>query len=122
MGKPIFIQQDNTPSHFKLDYPVFCEAVKQEVFDIRLICQPPDSLDFNIIDLGFFRGIQAIQDSKCFDGNYEGERMQQVQKSSHEKKTLEREDRLPTSIPCEPSLLDEAKATLAASNNEKDAS
>ena len=34
-----------------------------------------------------------------------------------QKEILEREDRLPTSIPCEPSLLDEAKATLAASNN-----
>jgi hypothetical protein len=33
------------------------------------------------------------------------------------KDTLEREDRLPTSIPCEPSLLHEADATLAASNN-----
>ena len=34
-----------------------------------------------------------------------------------QKETLEREDRLPTSIPCEPSLLDEAEATLAAPNN-----
>ena len=30
------------------------------------------------------------------------------------KETLEREDRLPYSIPCDPSLLDEAEATLAA--------
>ena len=30
------------------------------------------------------------------------------------KETLEREDRLPSSIPCNPSLLDEAEATLAA--------
>ena len=30
------------------------------------------------------------------------------------KETLEREDRLPSCIPCDPSLLDEAKATLAA--------
>jgi len=29
------------------------------------------------------------------------------------KETLEREDRLPSSIPCDPSLLDEAEATLA---------
>ena len=55
--------------------------------------------------------------TKCFDGSYEGERMQQFQDSSHEKDTLEREDRLPTSIPCEPSLLHEAEATLAASNS-----
>ena len=52
--KPIFIQQDNAPSHLKVDDPVFCEAAKQDGFDIRLICQPPNSPDFNILDLGFF--------------------------------------------------------------------
>jgi hypothetical protein len=35
-------------------------------------------------------------------------------KIPHMKKTLEREDRLPSSIPCDLSLLDEAEATLAA--------
>jgi hypothetical protein len=30
------------------------------------------------------------------------------------KETLERQGRLPTSIPCPPSLLDEAETTLAA--------
>jgi len=64
VGKPIFIQQDNAPSHLKLDDPVFCEAAKQDGFDIRLICQPPNSPDFNILDLGFFRAIQAIQYKK----------------------------------------------------------
>jgi hypothetical protein len=33
------------------------------------------------------------------------------------KDKLERENRLPTSIPCEPSLLHEAEATLAVLNN-----
>jgi len=61
VNKPIFIQQDNAPSHLKVDDPIFCEAAKQEGFDIRLICQPPNSPDFNILDLGFFRAIQAIQ-------------------------------------------------------------
>ena len=44
--------------------PVFCEAAKQQGFDIRLICQPPNSPDFNILDLGFFRAIQSIQYKK----------------------------------------------------------
>jgi hypothetical protein len=47
-----------------LDNPDFCEAAKQHGFDIRLICQPPNSPDFNILDLGFFRAIQAIQYKK----------------------------------------------------------
>jgi len=41
VGNPIFIQRDG--------------------FHIRLISQPPNSPDFNILDLGFFRAIQAIQ-------------------------------------------------------------
>ena len=64
VGKRIFIQQDNAPTHLKLDDPEFCEAAKQEGFDIRLICQPPNSPDFNVLDLGFFRAIQAIQYKK----------------------------------------------------------
>jgi hypothetical protein len=63
-GKSIFIQQDNAPTHLKLDDPEFCEAAKLEGFDIRLTCQPPNSPDFNILDLGFFRAIQAIQYKK----------------------------------------------------------
>jgi hypothetical protein len=54
LGKPIHIQQDNAPTHIKLDDPIFCEAAKQNGFDIRLISQPPNSPDFNILDLGFF--------------------------------------------------------------------
>jgi hypothetical protein len=54
VNKPIFIQQDNAPSHLKVDDSQFCEAAKQDGFDIRLICQPPNSPYFNILDLGFF--------------------------------------------------------------------
>lgn len=50
----LYIQQDNAPSHLKLDDPLFCEAAKQDGFDIRIICQPPNSPDFNILDLVFF--------------------------------------------------------------------
>jgi len=34
VSKPIFIQQDNAPSHLKLDDPEFCEAAKQEGYDM----------------------------------------------------------------------------------------
>jgi hypothetical protein len=47
--------------------PLFCEVAKQGGFDIRLICQPPNSPDFNILDLGFFRAIQAIQYTKVVE-------------------------------------------------------
>jgi hypothetical protein len=52
--KPIFIEQDNAPTHLKVDDPQFCECAKQDGFGIRLICQPANSLEFNIQDLGFF--------------------------------------------------------------------
>jgi hypothetical protein len=48
---------DNAPSHLKVDDPQFCEVAKQGGFDIWLICQPPNSLDFNILDLRIFRAI-----------------------------------------------------------------
>ena len=64
VNQPIYIQQDNAPSHLEVNDPVFCEAAKQEGFDIHLICQPPNSPDFNILDLGFFRAIQSIQYKK----------------------------------------------------------
>jgi hypothetical protein len=60
----IFIQQYNAPSHLEVNDPVFCEAAKQGGFDIRLIGQPLNSLDMNILDLGFFRAIQSIQYKK----------------------------------------------------------
>ena len=47
-----------------MDDPQFCEVAKQDGFDIRLICQPPNCPDFNILDLGFFQAIQAIQYKK----------------------------------------------------------
>ena len=64
VGNPIFIQQDNAPSHLKLDDPLFCEHAKRDGFDIRLISQPPNSPDFNFWTWGFFRAIQAIQYQK----------------------------------------------------------
>jgi hypothetical protein len=59
MDKPIYIQQDNAPSHVSPNDKLFCEAAKQDGFDIRLVCQPPNSPDS--LDLGFFNGIQSIQ-------------------------------------------------------------
>ena len=40
------------------------EATKDE-FNIQLVQQPPDSHDMNVLDLGFFRSIQALQFQKA---------------------------------------------------------
>jgi hypothetical protein len=39
---------------FEVNNPIFCEAAQQDGLDIRLTCQPANSLDFNILDLEFF--------------------------------------------------------------------
>ena len=59
--KPIYIQQDNAKPHLSPNDRQFCEAAKQDGFDIRLVCQPANSPDLNVLDLGFFNSIQSIQ-------------------------------------------------------------
>jgi hypothetical protein len=36
---------------------LFCEVAKKQGFDIKLICQPPNYIDLNILDLDFFSSI-----------------------------------------------------------------
>lgn len=61
---PIFIQQDNARTHIDHNDAEFCEAAKLGGFDIRLMCQPPNSPDLNVLDLGFFSAIQSLQYKK----------------------------------------------------------
>ncbi|XP_062205229.1 uncharacterized protein LOC133907240 [Phragmites australis] len=58
---PIFIQQDNARTHIDPNDEEFCRVAKEDGFDIRLMCQPPNSPDLNVLDLGFFAAIQSIQ-------------------------------------------------------------
>lgn len=60
-NKPIYIQQDNAKPHVSPNDGLFCEAAKQGGFDIRLTCQPANSPDLNVLDLGFFNSLQSIQ-------------------------------------------------------------
>ena len=59
-GMPIFIQQDNARTHIAVDDPSFVQAAQADGWDIRLTCQPPNSPDLNVLDLGFFAAIQAL--------------------------------------------------------------
>ncbi|XP_057443966.1 uncharacterized protein LOC130736137 [Lotus japonicus] len=58
---PIFIQQDNARTHISHDDDEFVKAATQDGFDIRLMCQPANSPDLNVLDLGFFIAIQSLQ-------------------------------------------------------------
>jgi len=59
-GLPIYIQQDNVRTHIAVDDPAFVQAAQADGWDIRPTCQPPNSPDLNVLDLGFFAAIQAL--------------------------------------------------------------
>ncbi|XP_058726901.1 uncharacterized protein LOC131598302 [Vicia villosa] len=60
-GSPIFIQQDNARTHIDCHDEEFCRVASQDGFDIRIMCQPANSPDLNILDLGYFNAIQSLQ-------------------------------------------------------------
>ncbi|XP_058784796.1 uncharacterized protein LOC131659654 [Vicia villosa] len=61
LGTTIFIQQDNVRTHINHDDQEFIQEATQDGFDIRLMCQPANSPDLNVLDLGFFSAIQSLQ-------------------------------------------------------------
>ena len=60
-SSPIFIQQDNAKPHTTSADISLVEEGQKEGWDIRMINQPPNSPDFNVLDLGFFNAIQSLQ-------------------------------------------------------------
>ncbi|XP_057780176.1 uncharacterized protein LOC130998786 [Salvia miltiorrhiza] len=62
--KHIIIQRDNAKPHFNKDDPDFITAANSDGFKVELVCQPANSPDLNVNDLGFFRAIQSLQDDK----------------------------------------------------------
>ncbi|GMF26776.1 unnamed protein product [Phytophthora fragariaefolia] len=59
--KIIFIQQDNARPHLSPFESDVVAAGKKGGWNIRLLCQPPNSSDFNALNLGFFASIQSLQ-------------------------------------------------------------
>ena len=57
----IFIHEDNVKPHISLQDDEFSQIAIEDVFDIHLCYQPPNSPYMNVLDLGFFRAIQPLQ-------------------------------------------------------------
>ena len=58
-SKKVIVQQDNAgPKGEDLD---IADIWRDDKLDISLTCQPPNSPDFNVLDLGFFNAIQSLQ-------------------------------------------------------------
>ena len=64
LSKHIYIQQDNAKPHITHYDKEFLEEAMKDGFHIQLVQQPPNSPDMNVLDLGFFRSIQALQYQK----------------------------------------------------------
>jgi len=57
----IWVQQDNAGPHVKAGL-----LWSGQGLSVTMVCQPPSSPDFNILDLGYFNSIQALQQkSRC---------------------------------------------------------
>lgn len=59
--KPIYVQQDNAKPHSSIDDDDIVAEGSRDGWSIRLTSQPPNSPDFNVLDLGFFNSIQSLQ-------------------------------------------------------------
>ena len=55
------IQQDNAKPHIDPSDSAFAEAASKLGVAVRLTCQPANSPDTNVLDLGFFNAIQSLQ-------------------------------------------------------------
>ncbi|XP_042003723.1 uncharacterized protein LOC121752682 [Salvia splendens] len=66
-SKEIYIQQDNATPHINGLDTEFEAVAKSDGFKIHLNCQPLNSPDTNILDLGFFRAIQTLQHEKPYN-------------------------------------------------------
>lgn len=61
-GRTIYAQQDNAPSHRMNDDEDIVAAQTADGWDVKLINQPLNSPDTNILDLGFFNSSLSLQD------------------------------------------------------------
>ncbi|XP_047940911.1 uncharacterized protein LOC125188195 [Salvia hispanica] len=68
LSKEIFIQQDNAKPHINHNDADFLSAASTDGFKFHLKCQPPQSPDCNVLDLGYFRAIQSLQEDKVAKG------------------------------------------------------
>ncbi|WCJ29059.1 hypothetical protein M5689_010721 [Euphorbia peplus] len=108
LGLPIYIQQDNARTHVNINDDDFRRVASEDGFDIRLMCQPPNSPDLNILDLGFFNGIQSLQYKEMCMIEIMKARGSHHYKLQHLRKAaLARECQLPNQIKCDPHLLQE---------------
>ncbi len=63
-GDSVIIQQDNAKPHCTVDDELLVQEMRRDGWDISFRCQPPNSPDMNVLDLGYFNSIQSLQHKK----------------------------------------------------------
>ena len=58
------MQHDNAPAHVPPNDEDIVHAGTRSRCNIQLVAQPPNSPDFNVLDLGFFRAVQSLRYKK----------------------------------------------------------
>lgn len=61
LSKNILVQWDNARPHKIPNDQEFITAATKDGFDMKMVFQPPQSPDLNVLDLGLFRSIQSLQ-------------------------------------------------------------
>ena len=62
-SRTIYIQQDGAKTHIREDDKEFNIALMEQDIDAKLYMQTLNSPDVNLLDLGFFRAIQSLNDA-----------------------------------------------------------
>jgi hypothetical protein len=68
----VTIQQDGASSHIRQNDPAFVEVATAGNWDIKLLTQPAQSPDTNLLDLTFFRALQSSQWNHGFANEING--------------------------------------------------
>ena len=63
LSRKIWIQQDGAKSHINTDDEEFRQAIQDQELNAGLYTQAANSPDVNLLDLGFFRAIQSVNDA-----------------------------------------------------------
>ena len=66
-SEQIIIQQDGAQSHLKENDAEFLVAIEEMdlPIDMKLMTQPPNSPNTNVLDLGFFHGLDDFNAKRC---------------------------------------------------------
>ena len=59
--KMLFIQQDNATPHVPFSDGRMRYHLKKDGWNMKLVQQPANSPDYNVLDLGFFNAVQSLQ-------------------------------------------------------------